>query len=140
MPRITGDCERMMTPASSLSRLIAARTWSGLGVGPGLGLDGGAHLLGLQLAHVAQVRHDGDVATAHLLDLTQALVQLVGVVVAREALRPEGEGARSDAQVLDVGEEVRVLEGLEVLLDEARLHEHRVAAREEDVRHLQPQG
>jgi hypothetical protein len=76
------------------------------------------------------------VPAAHLLDLAQALVELVRVVIAREALGPEGEGARADAQVLDVGEEVRVLEGLEVLLDEPRLHEHGVAAREEDVRHL----
>jgi len=63
-------------------------------------------------------------------------VQLVCVVIAREALRPEGESTGADAQVLDVRQEVRVLEGFEVLLDEARLHEHRVATREEYVRHL----
>mmetsp|Transcript_39919 Transcript_39919/g.132060 ORF Transcript_39919/g.132060 Transcript_39919/m.132060 type:complete len:492 (+) Transcript_39919:115-1590(+) len=96
-------------------------------------VDGVPHLVGRQLTHVAQVRHHRDVPPAHLLDLAQQREELVGVGVGREALRPKRERARADAQVLDVRQEGRVLEGLEVLLEDARLHDHRVAAGEEDV-------
>lgn len=82
-------------------------------------VDGVPHLVGRQLTHVAQVRHHRDVPPAHLLDLAQQREELVGVGVGREALRPKRERARADAQVLDVRQEGRVLEGLEVLLEDA---------------------
>mmetsp|Transcript_17172 Transcript_17172/g.34860 ORF Transcript_17172/g.34860 Transcript_17172/m.34860 type:complete len:338 (-) Transcript_17172:604-1617(-) len=99
-------------------------------------LDRLTHRVRLQLTYVTEVAHDRNVAAAHLLDLPQQLVQLVCVVVGGEALRPESESACADTQILDVGEELRVLEGLEVLLDEACLHEHGVSAGEENVGHL----
>ena len=75
----------------------------------------------LQLADVGEVGHDRDVAAADLLDLAERRHQRVGVVVRREALRPKRERARADAEVLDVGEEGRILERLKVLLDQPRL-------------------
>mmetsp|Transcript_10062 Transcript_10062/g.17982 ORF Transcript_10062/g.17982 Transcript_10062/m.17982 type:complete len:242 (-) Transcript_10062:14-739(-) len=85
---------------------------------------------------MAQVRHDGNMALALLAYAAEELDALVSVLVSGETLRPEGERAGADAKVADVREELRVGEGLQVLLERVRAHDHRVAAGHEHVRDL----
>ncbi len=77
------------------------------------------HFFRGQLAVVRQMTHDGDVSSSHLLDVSQQFDETVGVGVRGKPLRPEGQGARANAQILDVRQVVGVLEGLEVLLEPA---------------------
>ena len=136
---------------------------------------------------MTEMRHDRDVSSTHFFHVSEQFDERIGVRVRREALRPEGQSSSTDAQILDMWQVVRVLEGLQVLLEPAlcdrddgaatalsrngseakikpltsscdghesiqgsegaatpqnaasahvRLHDHGVAAREEDVRDL----
>ena len=75
------------------------------------------------------MRHDGDVSSPYFFHVPQQLNERVGVGVRREALRPECQSSRADAQVLDVRQVVRVLEGLQVLLEPARVERDAVLRR-----------
>mmetsp|Transcript_17053 Transcript_17053/g.65023 ORF Transcript_17053/g.65023 Transcript_17053/m.65023 type:complete len:280 (-) Transcript_17053:772-1611(-) len=80
--------------------------------------DRAARVCRLQLTAVGNVRHHGNVPSAFLPQVPQELQEFLGVFVSQEALRPEGQSARTDAQILDVLEEGRILEALQVLFQD----------------------
>ena len=59
--------------------------------------------------------------------------QIVRVLVVDEAVRPEGERLGADADVLNVGQRRVVDEGPHIALHHPGLHDHRIAARKQNV-------
>ena len=92
-------------------------------------MDRVLHFFGGELSVMTEMRHDRDMTTTHFFHVPEQLNQRVGVGVRREALRPERQRPRPDAQVLDVRQVVRVLEGLQVLLEPARVERDAVLRR-----------
>ena len=82
-------------------------------------MNGILDLLRGQFSVMTEMRHDGDMTTTHFFHVSEQLNETVGIGIRREPLRPERERPRADAQVLDVRQVVRILEGLEVLLEPA---------------------
>ena len=68
---------------------------------------------------MTEMRHDGDMSTTHFFHVPEQLNQRVGVGVRREALRPERQRSRTNAQVLNMRQVVRILEGLQILFEPA---------------------
>ena len=66
---------------------------------------------------------------AHFFHVSEQLNERIGVRIGGEALRPERERPRADPQILDVRQVVRVLEGLQVLLEPARVERDAVLRR-----------
>ena len=73
--------------------------------------------------------HDGDVPAAHFFHVPQQLDETISIRVGGKPLRPERERSSPDPQVLDVRQVVRVLEGLQVLLEPARVERDAVLRR-----------
>eukprot|EP00401_Gymnodinium_catenatum_P035243 CAMPEP_0117522306 /NCGR_PEP_ID=MMETSP0784-20121206/34139_1 /TAXON_ID=39447 /ORGANISM="" /LENGTH=73 /DNA_ID=CAMNT_0005318373 /DNA_START=384 /DNA_END=605 /DNA_ORIENTATION=+ len=56
----------------------------------------------LQLAHVSEVGHDGDVPFPVVSHPPQQFYQVISIRVGGESLWPERQGAGADTEVLDV--------------------------------------
>ena len=82
---------------------------------------------------MVEVGHDRDVP-ARADEVRQQAQQIVRILVVDEAMRPEGERLGADPDVLHVGQRRILGEGPQVALYHPGLHDHRVAAREQNVR------
>ena len=78
---------------------------------------------------MTEMRHDRDMTTTDLLHISEQLNQRVSIRIGGKPLRPERERSSPDPQVLDVRQVVRVLEGLQVLLEPARVERDAVLRR-----------